>query len=418
MSANAAVAGAARRALTSIEPTEAAVMAEADPLQPVGPGDKALREVETFIRRHLVMPDDDACTAIVLWVAHTHGADHFESTPRLALLSPEPASGKTRALEIVRTLVPRPMLVLSASTAALFRSIETHTPTLLVDECDTIFTRRGKDDTAEELRALLNAGHRKGETIPRCTGPTHDVHRFPVFAPVALAGLGDLPDTLMSRSIVIRMHRRAPHEHVEPFRIRIHEPIGHGLREQLAAWMGEVGPQVGAAWPDLPAGVTDRAADVWEPLIAIADAAGGPWPSRARNAAVAVTCVASETVSLGVQLLTDVRTAFGDRPVMSSADLVTALRAEEEAPWDELHGKGLTQRGLARRLAAYGVHPVRVRVGDPVLRGYRREDLWDVWQRYLPLPRPQVGATSATSAPAEAFVQVSGPPHVADPALR
>jgi hypothetical protein len=130
----------------------------------------------------------------------------------LALLSPEPGSGKTRTLEVLEDLVPAPMHVLSASTAAIFRTIEVEQPTLLLDEVDAIFGRRGKDDNNEDLRALLNAGHRIGATIPRCVGPSHEVRRFPVYAAVALAGLGDLPDTLMTRSVVIRMRRRAPGE--------------------------------------------------------------------------------------------------------------------------------------------------------------------------------------------------------------
>ena len=43
-----------------------------------------------------------------------------------------------------------------------------------------------------------------------------------------------------------------------------------------------------AARPDMPLGIEDRNADVWEPLLAIAEAAGGDWPQRAREAAIAL----------------------------------------------------------------------------------------------------------------------------------
>ncbi|MER5862081.1 DUF3631 domain-containing protein [Kitasatospora sp. NPDC002040] len=72
----------------------------------------------------------------------------------------------------------------------------------------------------------------------------------------------------MSRSIVIRMRRRAPNETVEPFRERINEPEGHVLRDRLADWAESVRELVDGAWPEMPDGVTDRPADVWEPLLA------------------------------------------------------------------------------------------------------------------------------------------------------
>src|SRR5699024_5556182 len=138
---------------------------------------------------------------------------------------------------VVELLVPGAMHVLSASPAAIFRSIGTEPrPTLLFDEVDAIFGRSGKSEDNEDRRGLLNAGHRNRATIPRCTGPSHDVHRFPVYAAVALAGLGDLPDTLMSRSVVIRMRRRRPTEVVRPFRWRVDAPEGRRLCGELAEW--------------------------------------------------------------------------------------------------------------------------------------------------------------------------------------
>ncbi len=212
-----------------------------------------------------------------------------DNSPRLALLSPEPGSGKTRTLEVLDLLTPQPMHSLSASPAAIFRTLNVEQPTLLMDEVDAIFSRRGSsDDGSEDLRALLNAGHRKGATIPRCVGPRHDVVKFPVYAAVALAGLGDLPDTLMSRSIIIRMRRRAPGERVEPFRRRLHESDGANLSDALAEWTNLIRSAVADAWPQMPAGVEDRPADVWEPLLAIADAADGQWPDTARSACGAV----------------------------------------------------------------------------------------------------------------------------------
>ena len=249
-------------------------------------GAAALDDVRAFIGRFCALPTEHAYTAATLWAAHAHVLDAFDSTPRLAFLSPEPGSGKTRALEILTLLVPWPMHAVNATPAALFRSVADKATrrTILFDEIDTIFGPKAKEH--EELRGLLNAGHRRSGVAYRCVGEgtKQTVVEFPAFAAVALAGLGKLPDTILTRSIVIRMRRRAPDEHIEPYRARIHEPEGWKLRGMLADWTATVAERLTGYWPEMPPGVTDRPADVWEPLLAVADAAGGPWPGRARDA--------------------------------------------------------------------------------------------------------------------------------------
>jgi hypothetical protein len=145
-------------------PTHAAPPAPVPAPVPV-PADPAalLEEVHEFLTRFVAFPSEAAAHAVTLWAAHCHAPDSFESTPRVALLSPEPGSGKTRTLEVLELLTPRPMHALNASTAAIFRSIEKDRPTLLIDECDAIFTKRGKDDSNEDLRAMLNAGHARAQ---------------------------------------------------------------------------------------------------------------------------------------------------------------------------------------------------------------------------------------------------------------
>lgn len=363
-----------------------------------GDGGDHLDLVEQFLGRFVVFPSEAARIAVTLWAAHAHLVDASDNSPRLALLSPEPGSGKTRTLEVLELLTPQPMHVLSASPAAIFRTLDVEQPTLLMDEVDAIFGRRGSgDDGAEDLRALLNAGHRKGATIPRCVGPRHDVAKFRVYAAVALAGLGDLPDSLMSRSVIIRMRRRAPGEKVQPFRRRLHEREGENLRGRLGEWAASVRADVVDAWPQMPVGVEDRPADVWEPLLAIADAAGGNWPRRARAACTELVKVAaSGEASLGVRLLSDLRAVFGDADAMHTEVILDALSKLDEAPWGDLRGKPLDPRGLARRLSQYEVTSVNVKRADVVKKGYRREHLYDAWVRYLS-PTPEKSATSATS---------------------
>ncbi|HWC35813.1 MAG TPA: DUF3631 domain-containing protein [Mycobacteriales bacterium] len=364
-----------------------------------------LDDVEAFVTRFVAYPSEAAVVAVVLWCAHAHLLDSFESTPRLAHLSPEPGSGKSRSLEVIELLVPRPVLAVNVTPAYLFRKVggDEGRATVLFDEIDTVFGPKAKDN--EDIRGLLNAGHRRGATAGRCVvrGKTVETEELPAYAAVAIAGLGDsLPDTIMTRSVVVRMRRRAPHERVEPFRHRLHAPEGHALRDRLERWASEVRAEVTEAWPQIPPGVEDRNADVWEPLLAVADAAGGHWPVRARVAAVTfVTQSADRAWTLGVRLLDDLRTIFDSENVdgLHTQTLLDRLCELEEAPWGDLRGRPLDARGLARRLKAYDVEPKPVRIGDVVLRGYRREDLADAWSRYLPAP-PTGGVTTVTAATA------------------
>lgn len=356
-----------------------------------------LGEVSAYLARFVAYPSEHARVAHALWIAHAHAMNSWESTPRIAFLSPEPGSGKTRSLELTATLVPRPVESVNATPAYLFRKVADPEgpPVVLYDEIDTLFGPKAKDN--EEVRGLLNAGHRRGAMAGRCVtvGKRIETEELPAYCAVALAGLGALPDTIMSRSIVVRMRRRAPGEHVEPYRRRVHAPEGNVLRDRLAAWAALAGARLAEARPEMPRGIEDRDADVWESLLAIADDAGGDWPARARAAAVALVAEGKATSpSLGVRLLADLRTVFAGRQEMFTTDIITALVAMEEAPWGDLKGKPIDDRRLARYLRPYSVVSRDVRLGERVLKGYRAEDLHDAWQRYL-LP-----AETATSSPA------------------
>jgi hypothetical protein len=369
----------------------------------IGPPDGAelLDAVYAFLGRFVAYPSEHARVAHALWVEHAHLMDAWECTPRLAFLSPEPASGKTRALEITELLVPRPVEAVNVTPAYLFRKIadEDGRPTVLFDEIDTVFGPKAREH--EEIRGLLNAGHRVGAVAGRCVvrGKQIVTEEIPAYSAVALAGLGGLPDTILSRSVIVRMRRRAPGEHVEPYRRRMHAPEGHALRDRIATWAEAVAARAADHEPAMPAGIEDRDADLWEPLLTVADLAGGEWPERARVAAVALVALSKAgTPSLGIRLLADLRTVFGDADALATETILERLHKLDEAPWAELvAGKPLNARGLAHRLRDYGVSSKTVRIGEKTPKGYAREDLADAWARYLP-PSPQESATSATSA--------------------
>src|SRR6516225_6626164 len=308
-------------------------------------GAAILDGVFVFLKRFIAYPSEHASIAHVLWIAHAHLMPAWESTPRIAFLSPEPASGKTRSMEVSELLVPDPVAAVNVTPAYMFRKCgsDSGPPTILFDEIDSVFGAKAKEN--EELRALLNSGHRRGATAGRCVvrGKIVETEEISSYAAVALAGLGWLPDTILSRSIIIRMRRRTVDERIEPYRRRVHAPVGEALQRRLAGWAATILNEATDARPDMPAGVEDRNADMWESLLAVADIAGGSWPGRARAAAVALVAVAREVEpSLNIRLLADVRTVFGDEEQLPTKKILAELCQIEVAPWNDLKGKPIT----------------------------------------------------------------------------
>ncbi len=266
--------------------------------------------------------------AVLLWVAHTHALEHADATPYLAVSSPAKQSGKTRLLECLSLLAFGNGGIQVAPTAStIFRTLDaTPGAALLLDELDAVF--RDHSDRYEELRGVINAGHRRGATVPRnVPGPNNTwvVKAFPVFGPRALAGIGRLPDTIADRSIPIRMVKRKESEPLDRFRHRDARAEAEQLVADVVAALKANPP---AREAGLPAGSSDRAADAWEPLLAIADVAGGAWPSRARRAATVLHASRARDDSLGPRLITRHYCHVHPR----GARGISAVRADEEGP--------------------------------------------------------------------------------------
>lgn len=358
--------------------------------------DHPVDHVHEFLGRFVSYPSGHAHVAHTLWIAHTHLMRHWDSTPRLAFLSPEPGSGKSRALEVTALLVPRPVETVNATPAYLFRKVGDPggLPTLLYDEIDTVFGPKARDN--EDVRGMLNAGHRRGAVAGRCVmkGKAVETEELPAFCAVALAGLGNLPDTITTRSVIIPMRRRTPEETVEPFRDRIQRAEAAPIMAAVADWAELI---ENVDFPEMPNGIVDRDADIWESLIAVADLVGCDWPGRARSAATMLVAASkAKPATLGVRLLADIRTAFGTDAQIATVVLLEKLNGLEEAPWGDLRGKALNSRQLARMLSPYDVKSTKIRTGATTANGYRKADLLDAWQRYLP-PSPEIEGTSGTS---------------------
>src|SRR5262245_19018111 len=298
-------------------------------------------------------------TPAALWVVHSYLTDQFLISPRLGVRSPTKGCGKTLLLDVLDRVVARSLPTANVTAAAIFRVIEAHHPTFLVDEADT-FLREN-----DELRGVLNSGHRKGGAVLRTVGDDYEPRSFATYSACAIALIGSLPDTLHDRAVSVELKRRMPTEKAEPFRP---DRAGHldVMTRKAARWTQDNADRIGAADPAMPQGIINRQADNWRPLLAIADVAGGEWRERARKAAEASRYAEGDDGSRLEILLADIRDAFADKAEMPSADLVKALVELEGHPWAEFgrSRKPLTQNGLARRLKLLGIAPEPIEVED------------------------------------------------------
>lgn len=341
-------------------------------------GAEVLDHIAAMVSRYVVL-SKAAADAIALWIAHAHGFDAFTHTPRLNIKAPEKGCGKTLTLDVIQTLTPRAQRVENLTLAVLFRLVDAHKPTLLIDEYDTFLKEN------EELRGALNAGHKRGGGVLRCEGDNNEIRSFKTFAPVALAGIRALPSTLHDRSIAISLARAKPDEVRERFDSRKTEGA-QILKRQLARWVADNLAALEACEPELPSRAFNRVADNWRPLFAIAEVAGGDWPVRVHRAFEALAAPDDDGESNGVLLLADIRALFEVRNTdrLSSAEIVEALATKEERPWPEWsHGKPITVRQLASLLKPFGIKPHGIRIGDTTPRGYDLAQFQEVFDRYL-----------------------------------
>jgi putative DNA primase/helicase len=278
-------------------------------------------------------------------------------------------------------MLPKALSAANITVAAMFRTVEACRPTLLIDEADSFL----KDN--EELRGIINCGHARDGQVIRLVGEDHEPRVFSTWCPVAIAAIGGLPGTIEDRSVIIQMRRRRPDEGLARFRV---DRVGaqQELGRKAARWVADSADALRDADPALPAELNDRAADNWRPLLAIADRAGGPWPEKARRAALELSAVkAGEADTMRTQLLSDIRGMFREKKVdrIKSETLVAILVAMTDRPWPTFdRGRWITPAGIARMLKPFGIGSETIRFGEELAKGYRLSAFEDAFARYLP----------------------------------
>ena len=429
---------------------------EVEPWPEAVDGKVLLDELETTLRRFAVLPKWAAET-LALWVVHTYAFALRDVSTYIGLESPQKRCGKTTVLTVMCELVNRPVVASNISSPAFFRVIEEKQPTLMIDEADTLL--RGNDT----LRGILNAGYARktgyvvrvaweaageelevsngrsdgseveaqgggvwrggpGKAGMRGNGGKARLARYSCWCPKMIATIQHLPETLRDRCIVIGMQRKTVRERCA----RIKQLRGVELRRKCARFVKDHAEEIREARSEAPVELNDRAADIWEPLLVLADLAGGEWPERARQAALGLTGGAQEESPIATLLL-DIFVVLAVAAHREEAgkggtsengkaecegnekgrgegraftrELVAELNRNRDRPWWELtKGKPVTEMWLARQLRVYGVRPRTIWIGGESAKGYVMGELREAFQRYVPRETFQAWQDEARAA--------------------
>jgi len=392
----------------SIEPEE--IEPWPDPIN----GAELLQEIIQVFDRYLVLPPGGALTQS-LWIFASWLYQLFSIFPYLAIISPVKQCGKSNDLDLISFLCNNPLKADSISPSALFRAVEKYHPALFLDEVDTQNLFRN-----DELRGILNAGHRNSGCVIRSVkvGDDFDVRKFSVYCPKTLALIRTLPDTLKDRSIAIPMRRKRKDEKVRRFRLDVVTPECKTLIRKLARWAQDNKEAVRIVDPDLPEDLDDRAQDNWRPLLSVAQVLGGEWPARAYTAAIALSGASNEE-EYGEQLLKDIYSIFQSESTdkLPSVEITEELVRMEGRPWPEWgkNKKPLTVNQLAKQLRPFDIHPKGIRVGNKTPRGYELEDFKDSFSRYIPGYRVQQVQQSSNDGGSSQFPRAQHGPECCTP---
>ena len=367
--------------------------------------DHPLDRIDHFIRRFLVLPNESDYTIISLWIAHTYFTHKIKTTPRLAIISPEYGCGKSRVLEVLESLTFKGEKLDHHTRSYLMRTVElireefTRPPTLLIDEIDSVF--RAKSEEGEATRAFANTGYRATGFYGITEGDSKKTPtKFRTFAPMVLAGKGEvLPESVMTRAVIIRLQRRMGNEFIEDFLTDLVAFEAEELREELLGWSDYCAQDIAVLNPELP--VRDRDREVWLPLFMVAHLADSEWIKRAELALSNIEEAKSDnTLPRERQLLSDIWKIFQaqEKDKIKSSVIILELIGMLDSEWGTYnYGKPINERALAKKLRTYEIKPSQIRFENGVgAKGYYRSEVESAVKRYLDPSMPAISETTET----------------------
>lgn len=364
-------------------------MTEYSPPRVRDPDQDLFNETRSFIERFWAPPSEAALDAVTFWIFHTHAVNAenrlvFGTSPRLFLCSTGPASGKSTALELIELLSGRGRMLNDPSAPALRSLIDQERATVLIDELDTLM---GNGAGGRSTRTIMLAGYKDNGTVSRGSSSAPGGYTtVNCFAPMAFAGMRQNfisnPGlaALRTRTIMLLCKPRSFGQTVESYRRRLHEGQARTLNAALVKWGERNANTLADCWPEPPDGIEDRAAELWEPLLAVGEVVGGEWAERARTACRVLALGEPEDDSdepnTPVEmLLSDMSLVFMGDERLATRTIVERLLLLPNSPWSRFPNIVSAGREIAAMLEPRGVAPRAVKLDGVTVRGYDREDL-------------------------------------------
>jgi hypothetical protein len=365
-----------------------------------------LGDIEATIKKHVIL-GDHAAAALALWVLHTYTFELRDTVAYVAIESPEKRCGKTTLLSVLAAMACKPLIASNITVGALFRSVHTCSPTLFIDEADTFMagntTMRGIINSGNTRRTAyvlrLSAakkaavslapigGESQGEGAGSDSQPSTINHqptdsglkKYSCWCPKVISMIGQVPDTIADRSIVVKMARKLVTETCLP----LAQLETDDIKSRCARFALDSGAAIAQSPKIRCDGLNDRAADTFDPLFVIARLAGPAWETKLRAAALALSSTADLEHS-GAGLILDILDIFAETDVekIFTRNLVSYLR-DGGVKSQTLRGASINEYHISKILRPYGIKPVSIRIGKEVRQGYHAADFHEALKRYV-----------------------------------
>jgi len=327
-------------------------------------------------------------TVAVLSAAASYVTSAYSHVPRIFITGPY-GSGKSSLLDAIQPLVQNPVRnsgQLSTTFAYRndFRAAAAEggglVPTTIVDETKHIFGDNGKKGSQHPLYAILTEGYSKTGAPVRYQEKDLNVS-YSCYQVAFLASRGNqsLPEDVLDRAITLTMSRKPEGMKLvsttDPTFVANGEQIGLFLRTAIQS--AEQPLRIVARDTDWygQAGLDNRTADVWIPLFALADLAGGQWPTMVSAAYAELGAKNARNLPTRFQIQVDVlsylRMTGAEQEKIPARELLEYL--------GELGRQCYTWDGLPFTIRKFGVELKAAGVEGRPVHGkhyYRVSDSW------------------------------------------
>jgi hypothetical protein len=366
-------------------------------------GEVIFRRVREYIKRFIILKDENAYDFLALWAMGTYLFRVFMYYPYI-LLQGEKQCGKSLLMEVLAAICFNGESSVNTTEAVLFRDVHNNSLTMFVDEAENL--RRQDKDQNGGIMSVLKSGFYCGGQVKRCGGRNMDkIMRFNCYSPKALAGIQGVDDVLQDRMIKIRMVRRLKQEPVDRYiRSPMIEEMQISIRESLYLfglnWAREIARQYTDQIEKIEglSHLRDREMDIWSPIIVLANVIDAQRADEPRTLTEAIVAYSKKKVSertldnerendtvLMVTVLNRMleertpTTTHGDILEYRTDDAFDFFHLSDEFSWLESKSK------LTRLLAKVEVSTQRVRIDGKQVGVYviQRELLKDYTARFI-----------------------------------